>query len=212
MADDNPKSTFETVRLPVSTETITSVVSSTGTASVVLGFNLFDTATKPPEKPAEDHKIYSLIGRVANDWAHVEHTLDLLIWDLALVDPDRGSCITAQMLGVYNRCKTIIALLKLIAEKTGTDMRKHIAATTDVMNRQSEPGDKRNRIVHDPWYSYTNKEQVAQFKAMAHKDWRYGITPIDNDVLQDALDSIKNFSERVTNLRTDISATLKSLR
>jgi hypothetical protein len=39
----------------------------------------------------------------------------------------------------------------------------------NIMNKQSEPGDRRNRIVHDPWYLYTAKDQVAQFKAMAQR-------------------------------------------
>jgi hypothetical protein len=80
------------------------------------------------------------------------------------------------------------------------------------MNKQSGPGDKRNRIVHDPWYSYTDVQQVAQFKAMAHKEWKHGITPVDLDVLEDALTSIRQFSERVVKLRTDILTLLQSLK
>jgi hypothetical protein len=54
---------------------ITSIVASTSTATI--SFNkVFAPAVKALP---EDHKIYSLVGRIASDWAHVEHTLDLAI-------------------------------------------------------------------------------------------------------------------------------------
>jgi len=42
---------------------------------------------------------------------HLKHALDLIVWDLSSVAPERGACITAQMLGATNRYKTIIATL-----------------------------------------------------------------------------------------------------
>jgi hypothetical protein len=62
------------------------------------------------------------------------------------------------------------------------------------------------RIVHDPWYAYTTSGKTAQFRAMPHKDHRYGIQLVDSDVLEDALRSIKEFSGRVENLKKEISS------
>jgi hypothetical protein len=32
----------------------------------------------------EDHPFYALVGRVASEWAHLEHIVDLTIWELLL--------------------------------------------------------------------------------------------------------------------------------
>jgi len=48
--------------------------------------------------------------------------------------------------------------------------------------------------------------KTAQFRAMPHKDHRYGIQLVDSDVLEDALRSIKEFSGRVENLKKEISS------
>jgi hypothetical protein len=53
--------------------------------------------------PPDDHPVYTLIGKVASKWSHLEHTLDLIIWDLAGIEPEKGACITAQMMGAANR-------------------------------------------------------------------------------------------------------------
>jgi hypothetical protein len=35
----------------------------------------------------EDHPFYALVGRVASEWAHLEHILDTTIWDLLGIVP-----------------------------------------------------------------------------------------------------------------------------
>jgi len=172
---------------------------SGSTATTIFGADFWKTPNPPVEVPAPDHPIYAYVGRIASDWAHVEHTLDLIIWELAGIDPAMGACITAQMNGVYSRCKAIIAQLKLWEKGTDTSLASLINATTDIMNKQSQPGDKRNRVVHYPWYVYTGTQKTAQFKAMPHKDYRYGLHQVDKEELEQALESIQKFSERTTN-------------
>jgi hypothetical protein len=59
----------------------------------------------------ENHPMLSIIGQVANQWAHIEHILDLIIWDLSGLEPSKGALsITAQLLGSQARFKTIISL------------------------------------------------------------------------------------------------------
>jgi hypothetical protein len=192
------------------TSVAVSTTSLTNDFKVILALG---PAVKAPEKPADDHQIYSLVGRVASEWSHVERRLDVIIWNLAGVDHEKGACITAQMLGAYNRCKAIIALLKLLQQKTGKDLSKLINLATDLSNTQNGPNEKRNRIVHDPWLSrQTDTATVAQFKAMAHKDWKYGVYPVDLVTVEDALVSIGQFDERVKKFQGDIFALLKSSR
>jgi hypothetical protein len=186
------------------------IVASTATVGISFGAYAADHGSI--QKPAKDHEIYSLVGRVASDWAHVEHTLDLIIWELARIKGDEGACITAQLTGVAPRCKTIIAQLTLFGRTSHVDTQSAIKRTTDIMNKSSGPGDKRNRIVHDPWYVYTQSNATAQFKAMPPKDLRYGIHPVDRNDIEAALKEIGEFSARVSALKIEISAMLETSR
>ncbi len=58
----------------------------------------------------EDHVFYRNVGRVASEWSHLEHALDVAIWELSGTKPEIASCITAQIMGVGPRCKTIMNL------------------------------------------------------------------------------------------------------
>ena len=58
-----------------------------------------------------DHPIYALIGRAASAWAHLEHTLDLIIWDLSLGEQQRVACVTAQILGALTDTKSSFRFL-----------------------------------------------------------------------------------------------------
>ena len=55
----------------------------------------------------EDHPFYALVGRVASEWAHLEHIIDLTIWKLLDVDDRLGACLTAQYPGVGHRLVTM---------------------------------------------------------------------------------------------------------
>jgi hypothetical protein len=77
--------------------------------------------------PPDDHPIYAKVGKVASDWAHVEHMLDLIISELAATNLQIVVCITAQMTGVYPRCKAILALLNLVQQKRQTDLNNLIS-------------------------------------------------------------------------------------
>jgi hypothetical protein len=190
----------------------TVTTASATTVTMTLGAAFWKNPTPAVQRPAPDNPIYSYIGQVASDWAHVEHTLDLLIWDLTGTEPDAGACITAQTMGAYSRCKAIIALLTLRQRATGKTLTNLINKATELSQKANVPGDKRNRIVHDPWYVYTGSEKTGQFKAMAHKDHRYGVHPVDQKELEDTIEEIRKFSERVIAFREDVLAALASLR
>jgi hypothetical protein len=87
------------------------VVSSTATATTTFGGVIWKSADLP-RQPAPEHQIYSLVGQVAASWAHIDHLLDILIWQLSDVDAQAGACITAQIGGTYGRFRAVIALLK----------------------------------------------------------------------------------------------------
>jgi hypothetical protein len=104
----------------------------------------------------DNHPMLSVIGQIANQWAHIEHTLDTIVWRLAEVEPKKGSCITAQLTGSYPRFKAIISLATI----RGLD-KQLISDITQMMNRMQGKTDKRNRIVHDAWYAEVTTNKPA---------------------------------------------------
>jgi hypothetical protein len=200
--------------MPEKKDTISVAVSSSTAASTITGFKGtaygaglgYVSGQDQLVIAPDDHPIYARVGKVASDWAHVEHTLDLIIWELSGIEFQKGAAITAQLMGAFPRFKAILALLAQPALANRENLGTVVTRTIDLMNKSSGPGDKRNRIVHDPWYAYTASGKTAQFKAMPHKDHRYGIQLVDSNVLEDALRSIKEFSERVENLEKEISS------
>jgi hypothetical protein len=101
---------------------ITAILESTATAAslttmgVTAGQFAVQVTKLPSGKPVveiapDNHPIYSLVGRATSAWAHLEHTLDLIIWDLIGLDPKRIACVTAQIIGATNRYNAIESLL-----------------------------------------------------------------------------------------------------
>jgi hypothetical protein len=154
-----------------------------------------------------DHPFYAVIGQVAAEWSMLEHILDFTIWDLSGMDHDIGACITAQMLGSTNRFRSIIALSK---RKQLSD--KIIKEATKLMRVSHDPGELRNRIVHDSWYSEEPPGGVKQFRAMAWKDPRFGLIDIDKKEIDKLVSSIRSLQERCRSLRNFISGELQSLQ
>ncbi|SIO61531.1 hypothetical protein SAMN05443247_08858 [Bradyrhizobium erythrophlei] len=186
-------------------------IGGAGYGSTAGGYGVGKLAYVAPDNlivAPDGHPIYALVGKVASDWAHVEHTLDVIIWDLSGIDHRKGAAITAQIMGAYGRFKAILALLAHPDFSGRKSLQAVVRRATDLMNRSSELSDKRNRIVHDPWYAYTVSGRTAQFKSMPHKDHRYGIQLVDAKVLDGTQNSIREFAKRVDGLKSEISQLL----
>lgn len=191
------------VRLFSIPETSQVVVGSTGTANVALGTAIW-SGKELPRQPPKEHPIYALIGQVAAAWAQVDHLLDILIWQLADVDPQAGACITAQITGTYGQFRAVIALLQFHQQRTNKPLEKLIRRATDLSNRSNIPGEGRHRTIHDPWYEYPAPADTAQFRAMPHKDPRYGIAPVDLTEIESKLEEIRQFTDRLQTFRADV--------
>lgn len=157
----------------------------------------------------DDHEFYKLVGRVASEWAQLEHTLDLIIWQLAqwkttgLADA-HVACITAQIMGVPGRCKAIDALGRL----HGLDDATILKAARKLMNDSYPASEARNRFVHDPWYIEDQSRQPGQFKAMPFSDQRYGVQHISETDATKTIDSIRALIDRAVALRNAVTAEL----
>jgi hypothetical protein len=155
----------------------------------------------------EDHIFYGMVGRVASEWAHLEHALDLIIWELAGGQQSALACITAQIMGVGPRCKAILALGTL--RKLPSPLLKRVRT---LMSDSYHVSDLRARWVHDAWYLEEGSGHAAQFKSMPYSDQRHGFFQIDKDQLGDTLSKIQNLRNVAMDLKRDVLTTLASSR
>jgi len=220
MADEEkPKPTLTISTIASSTTTTTDLLVKQAT-QYALGLVPFITIRKS-ERPLPEHPIYSFVGQVASEWAHLEHILDLIIWDLAGVVHAEGACITAQLMGVRPRYLTLIAQLTL-RSKTQPQFSRFITKVNALMGSSYDPGDRRNRIVHDPWYvtfedgpgllTKPLSEQPAQFKSMPSKNLTFGIEEVDLEEIKKTLADIKSLAANAENLKNEISVEIKALK
>jgi hypothetical protein len=174
----------------------------------LLNFLTIETFQRLPA----DSPIYSLVGQVASDWAHLEHVLDLTIWELAEIPQQLGACMTAQIAGHHNKCDTIIALANHRGLSPATVKKVEVlkGALYDVSN-------PRNRIVHDPWIliskstSDGHSHDPGQYKSMARKELKFGANKAEIELLEDTIKKIQQKIADCSALRALISAELKTL-
>ena len=81
-----------------------------GTGVLVAGSAKVEATARVFRRLPPDHPVHNLVGRVANEWAFVEHLLDEIIWHLDGLDAPTGACLTAQIVGSWSRMLTITAL------------------------------------------------------------------------------------------------------
>ena len=158
-----------------------------------------------------NHPFYAMVGRVASEWSNLEHTLDLIIWDLVSfrasgLGANVVACVTSQIMGVAPRCK-VIALLAShyhLPEKTV------LKPTRKLMSDSYVAADRRARFVHDPWYMDFDTGQPAQFKAMPYSEPEYGYKDITKDALDQAISEIQSLRDRASKLRSNVSDALQA--
>jgi hypothetical protein len=190
-----------------------SVTSSTAASLTSLGAAYSYQPVAPP-KPAPieiappEHPIYALVGRVASGWAHLEHALDLIIWDLAGTLPENVACITAQINGATPRYRAIVSLLR---QRNHDDLYRLSERAEELMRKSFDPTERRNRIVHDPWYVIVDQKLTGQFKAMPFKDRRFGVCVVDANEIETVIETAWKLTERVHQLRGEIRAALSTL-
>jgi len=146
-----------------------------------------------------DHPFYANVGRVASEWSHLEHTLDLIIWDLSSLAPSLAACITSQIMGVGPRCKVILSLGKAKGLKDTT-----IKPFRKLMSDSYAVADLRARIVHDPWYAELNTNQPSQFKSMSYSDQRFGFHDVTQVDIDKTIAAIRNLQECAAKLRSTV--------
>ena len=201
MAGDDGK--FPEVTATIASSTVSSLGVAVST-SAAAGVHAHIVVQPPVISIAPpNHPIYALIGRAASAWAHFEHTLDLIIWDLLGVDQAKAACASASVMGATNRYKIIISLLRQRKHRKSDDL---IESVEKLMRKTYDPTEDRNRIVHDPWYLYDT--DVAQFRAMPAKDPKFGVCKVDTNDIERFLKTANEVSEKAAFLRQQIIVAL----
>jgi hypothetical protein len=153
--------------------------------------------------PAE-HSFYGLVGRVAAEWAQLEHVLDIAIWELSGIDPAAGSCITSQLGSYAARFKALVAL----SNHRGLD-EKFISRIKTLQNKVGELAEKRARIVHDAWYIEVGTDSVSQFKSLNSKNNEFGMNSIEEATILDLVERIRGRISMVHSLRADMLSAIR---
>lgn len=161
-------------------------------------------------KPPDEHKIYQIIGRVASEWSHLDHMLDLIISELTGLDDHTAACLTGQVLTTRAKYEAIIALLTRRTLSTGL-----IERAKKERSKSANLGKKRNRIVHDAWYLAVGDlatEQPKQFKTMAPDELTFGLHEPSDTEVQNTITEIRHRYDRTLELRALILAELRASR
>jgi hypothetical protein len=132
----------------------------------MLGINPMSSQMNAEEFEDIDPEFYELVGRVACDWAALEMTLNDCIWALSGTPYGAGACVTSQIYTIEGRMKALIALLNL---KGATEL----VTKTNVYHEQTlrQASIKRNRVVHDIWFS-DDRGEAHQLSITADKKLR----------------------------------------
>jgi len=159
----------------------------------------FGATVKAHNVLPDNHPFYILVGRVASEWAHLEHALDTIIWDLSDTDQRTGSCITGNLLGHWSRVNAIHAL---VAHKGGSD--ELLKRIETFGNRVSSLAKKRNRFVHDAWY-IDDEGTATQFVSYSAKERKFGHKDIDEGTMRTVCEDIRNKIKELRSIRNEIS-------
>ena len=147
-------------------------------AKLIKALGIFNLARldlcPPPPLPAK-HSRYALIGRVAAEWAQLEHLLDLIIWNLLTrLDRETASCLTAHIGGYGPKLRTIVALSKML--NLPADIEKK--GVNPLVGKLAPVAEERARIVHDAWFGFPRSRHTRQFRSRSSKSAKFGLVPV----------------------------------
>jgi hypothetical protein len=133
--------------------------------------------------------------------------LTLLSGTLVKLTPKEPHVLPRKMLGAGPRYKAVYSLLQ---QRNTDEFRQLGEEAKELMNKTFDHSEKRNRIIHDPWY--VTNAKPAQFRAMPTKDPRFGVFEIDNIGIEAVIAAGNRLESQVSDLRVKILAALEASR
>jgi hypothetical protein len=112
-------------------------------------------------------------GRVSTVWAALERGIDELIWELSDTTPEKGACLTSQMIGPGPRVRALISLLSVWHAH-----QEMIAKFNRFDKAVARLGTKRNRYSHDTVHLSLINGLIKQ-EVTADKTLRFVVDRVD---------------------------------
>ena len=148
----------------------------------------------------------SEIASVVSGWAMLEYEIDGAIWNLAGLEynPKVGACLTAQYSTVNSRFNALIALARVRGVSEF-----EIAKINKFKERTLAIGERRNRVVHDPWLtgydfqksSFSDQQgKTYRLQKTARSKLEYEYKPIALEELKTLNKDIQTAIEEFNNL------------
>ncbi|HEX3663777.1 MAG TPA: hypothetical protein VHU23_00885 [Rhizomicrobium sp.] len=72
------------------------------------------------------------------------------------------------------------------------------------------PQDKRNRVVHDPWFWNVKTHEPKQHRSMPKKKATFGLTPVSERELTDLIVAIQTLRDSALKLRQTVKEVIAS--
>ena len=158
--------------------------------------------TKPDEPTQEElikirDALFQAVGNVASSWAAHEHVIDRSIWLLGSLSHKEGACITAQLVGLMPRMRALIALVRLKCDDEALATALNTFTTEAV-----ELSQRRNRIVHDPWFYNVADKEPTRLQVTADRRLYF-------DYKTGKMDEIRAVSNRIAKATTRFQDLMK---
>lgn len=126
------------------------------------------------------------VGRVTVLWSHLEFAVNQAIWELSNVGSGPGACITAQIISIGPRMRSLISLLIY------RGCHDEIMSIFQKFSRKAEAlGRQRNRFVHDPVYLTVASGKLNRLEVKTDAALNYQYEPVDFEYLDDLFEKIK---------------------
>lgn len=149
----------------------------------------------------DDHPVYRKIGLLVAKWAHFEHLLDVLYWEVSRLPPSEGIFQTRQE-------KSKAVLKELNQPDFDTSIFQPLKALLEEAETQAA---ERNRAVHDAWYEREPDKALHQYKGAAPAKLKHlpdasvlGLQPIDEMDLDQTIAMVNRHVEKLLAIRGEI--------
>jgi hypothetical protein len=141
----------------------------------------------------------AILGRIISKWAAFEYMVDAMTWDLASIEPPVGACLTSQFSNLNARFNALLSVALMMNVS-----RMHLNKMNKLKDKALGYADRRNRIVHDPWYSSmeSNKHYRLVKTARSRLEFEYKAVPLEE--LNQFEIEIRQFMDEFRDLRSDI--------
>jgi hypothetical protein len=145
---------------------------------------------------------FASIGIIASTWAAFEISLDIAALQLAGVTEKIGLCFTAQVIGPARKIDAYISVARERgATKFMGDLDKFAKDTIGL-------GERRNRVVHDPWQFQNGS--AKRLEATARRKLRLELIEVSHAEITSLMFGIQGHQARFVDLHARILAEVET--